>query len=130
MFFHAGLGSLVGVVVGAVEILQRYRDAPFRAVFNPWGVGYIVLNPAVSYGAFWVLYYWTGPPPSDAAGHTDPLQLLGLSAGAGFGRATVFRARAGHHLPAERQGVRFRAGNRGRNAARRGRPSVGPAARQ
>ena len=52
---YAALGSLVGVAVGAVEILQRYRDAPFRAVFNGWGIGYVVLNAAVSYGAFWVL---------------------------------------------------------------------------
>ena len=30
----------------------RYRDAPFRAVFNGCGIGYVVLNAAVSYGAF------------------------------------------------------------------------------
>ena len=29
---YAALGSLVGVAVGAVEILQRYRDAPFRSI--------------------------------------------------------------------------------------------------
>ena len=29
---YAVLGSLVGVAVGTVEILQRYRDAPFRAI--------------------------------------------------------------------------------------------------
>ena len=40
---YAALGSLVGVAVGAVEILQRYRDASFRAVFNGWGIGYVVL---------------------------------------------------------------------------------------
>ena len=49
---YAVLGSSVGVVVGVVEILQRYRDAPFRAVFNGWGAGYVALNAAVSYGAF------------------------------------------------------------------------------
>ena len=29
---YAALGSLGGVAVGAVEILQRYRDAPFRSI--------------------------------------------------------------------------------------------------
>ena len=61
MIGYAGLGAFVGVVVGAVEILQRYRDAPFRAVCNGWGAGYLVLNAAVSYGAFWLLYHWTAP---------------------------------------------------------------------
>ena len=89
----AALGSLVGVVVGAVEILQRYRDAPFRAACNVWGIAYVVLNAAVSYGAFWVLYHWGGSAASDASGETDPLHLLGLSAGAGFGGAALIRAR-------------------------------------
>ena len=93
LFSYAALGSLVGVVVGAVEILQRYRDAPFRAVFNVWGIGYVVLNAAVSYGAFWVLYHWIGTPPSDASGPSEPLHLLGLAAGAGFGGAALIRAR-------------------------------------
>ena len=46
-----GYASLVGVVVGAIEILQRYRDAPFRALFTGWGIGYMLLNRAVRYGA-------------------------------------------------------------------------------
>ena len=49
---YAALGALVGLVVGTVEILQRYRDAPFRAVFNLWGGGYVLLNAAISYGTF------------------------------------------------------------------------------
>ena len=90
---YAVLGSSVGVVVGVVEILQRYRDAPFRAVFNGWGVGYVALNAAVSYGAFWVLYHWIGAPPLGAAGPSDALHLLALAASAGFGGATLIRAR-------------------------------------
>ena len=93
LFSYAVLGSAVGVVVGAVEILQRYRDAPFRAVFNGWGVGYVLLNAAVSYGAFWVLYHWIDAPTPDAPGQNDPLHLLGLAAGAGFGGAALIRAR-------------------------------------
>ena len=93
LFSYAVLGSAVGVVVGAVEILQRYRDAPFRAVFNGWGAGYVLLNAAVSYGAFWVLYHWADAPGSDASGQADPLHLLGLAAGAGFGGAALIRAR-------------------------------------
>ena len=55
LFSYAALGAAVGGVVGAVEILQRYRDAPFRAVFNGWGACHLLLNAAVSYGAFWIL---------------------------------------------------------------------------
>ena len=100
---YAALGSLVGVAVGAVEILQRYRDAPFRAVFNGWGIGYVVLNAAVSYGAFWVLYHWLDTPPADASGQSDTLHLLGLAAGAGFGGAALIRARlATIRLPSKR----------------------------
>ena len=69
---YAALGSLVGVAVGAVEILQRYRDAPFRAVFNGWGIGYVVLNAAVSYGAFWVLYHWLDTPQPMPPGNPIP----------------------------------------------------------
>ena len=32
--WYAALGSLVGFVVGAGENLQRYRDTPFRDVFD------------------------------------------------------------------------------------------------
>ena len=49
------------------------------------GIGYVVLNAAVSYGAFWVLYHWLDTPPADASGQSDTLHLLGLAAGAGFG---------------------------------------------
>ena len=90
---YALLGALVGLVVGAVEILQRYRDAPFRAVFNLWGVGYVLLNAAISYGTFWVAYHWAGTPPAAASAESNTLQLLGLSATAGFGGAAVIRAR-------------------------------------
>ena len=95
----ATLGSLVGVVVGAVEILQRYRDAPFRAACNVWGIAYVVLNAAVSHGAFRVLYHWGGSAASDASGETDPLHLLGLSAGAGFGGCRVDTRAACHRSP-------------------------------
>ena len=73
---YAALGSLVGVAVGAVEILQRYRDAPFRAIDTP---------------------------PADASGQSDTLHLLGLAAGAGFGGAALIRARlATIRLPSKR----------------------------
>ena len=93
LFSYAALGGAVGMVVGAVEILQRYRNAPFRAVCNGWGVGYLLLNAAVSYGAFWFLYYWTDAPVPDAPGQTDMPHLLGVAAGAGFGGAALIRAR-------------------------------------
>ena len=60
---------------------------------NGWGIGYVVLNAAVSYGAFWVLYHWLDTPPADASGQSDTLHLMGLAAGAGFGGAALIRAR-------------------------------------
>ena len=74
---YAALGGAVGMVVGAVEILQRYRDAPFRAAFNGWAAGYLPLNAAVSYGTFWILYYWIDAPVPDASGQTGMQHLLG-----------------------------------------------------
>ena len=93
LFGYDAFGSLVGVAAGAVEILQRYRDAPFRAVFNAWGIGYVALNAVVSYGAFWVLYHWIGSSPSEASGQSPTVHLMGLAAGAGFGGAALIRAR-------------------------------------
>ena len=93
LYGYAVLGALVGLVVGAVEILQRYRDAPFRAIFNLWAVGYVLLNAAISYGAFWVVFHWAGTPSPAPSGESNTLQLLGLSATAGFGGAALIRAR-------------------------------------
>ena len=103
---YAALDSSVGAVVGVVEILQRYRDAPLRAVCSGGGVDYVVLNAAVSYGAFRVLYHWIETPRLGDAGQPDALHLLGLAAGAGFGGATPTRE-ARHHSPPERTGVGF-----------------------
>ena len=89
LFFHAGLGSLVGVVVGAVEILQRYRDAPFRAVFNAWGVGYIVLNVAG------VVRCVLGPLLLDRAAAVRRRQAHRSAATAGVVRGRRFRRRHG-----------------------------------
>ena len=92
----AVLGSLVGVAVGAVEIRQRYRAIP-RGVPR-LGIGYVVLNAAVSYGAFGVLYYWINAPPSDASRQSATLHLMGLAAGAALIRARLATIR----LPSKR----------------------------
>ena len=39
------------------------------------------------------LYYWIGTQPSEAREQSDPLQLLGIAAGAGFGGIAPLRAR-------------------------------------
>jgi len=85
LYGYAVLGALIGLAVGAVEILQRYRDAPFRAVCNLWGIGYVVLNAAVSYATFWVVHHW--------AEGSNTLQSLGLAVTAGFGGAALIRAK-------------------------------------
>ncbi|MGH7199570.1 MAG: hypothetical protein ACREJB_03135, partial [Planctomycetaceae bacterium] len=40
--------------VGAVEVFQRYRAEPFRALLNRWGGAYVAFNGIVAAAAFWV----------------------------------------------------------------------------
>jgi hypothetical protein len=38
----------LGAIIGFVEILARYKDAPFKVAFSPPGLMYIVINAGVS----------------------------------------------------------------------------------
>jgi hypothetical protein len=42
------LVSLAGVIVGASELVARYRDDPWRAVWNGPGFGYLFVNGAAA----------------------------------------------------------------------------------
>lgn len=44
----------VAAAVGGAELLTRYRDAPWRAVSTPWGLGYLILNGLFGVAAFWM----------------------------------------------------------------------------
>lgn len=43
----------LGAIVGFVEILARYKDAPFKVSFSPPGILYILINAGVSALALW-----------------------------------------------------------------------------
>ncbi len=36
--------ALIGALVGAVELIARYRDDPFRAIIVPSAVVYMLIN--------------------------------------------------------------------------------------
>ncbi len=82
------VAALLGALVGVVEVLQRYRAEPFRALSNLWGLGYTAFNGGVALIAFFVL-----TRASQLTDDTADLDLLSSSAAAGFGSAAVLRAK-------------------------------------
>lgn len=83
-----GIAAVLGGIVGAIEIFQRYRAEPFHALGNVWGLGYVVFNAAVALAAMFVLVR------SEAlSGKTSELDLLRWSAAAGFGSAAMLRTK-------------------------------------
>ena len=107
LYGYAVLGALVGLVVGAVEILQRYRDAPFRAVFNLWGVGYVLLNAAISYGTFWIVYHWAGTPFSRAPRRIQYPSIAGTLCDRRVRWRGADTCKIHQHSPSQRAGVRL-----------------------
>lgn len=53
--YYLGLSVIFGAMVGASEIMSRYRDEPFRAIFSPPGRVYMLLNGVVSASAYLLL---------------------------------------------------------------------------
>lgn len=84
----------IGGVVGAVEILGRYRHAPARAVLTGNGVVYILINV----GAAWAAYYMLNEFQvfKDRTVAKDLVSVL--TAGFGslvFMRSSIFKVRVG-----------------------------------
>jgi hypothetical protein len=79
--------ALFGMSVGFSEILSRYRDEPLLACSTSGGVLYLLLNGALSLGAFWLLCRY----PSIFSSLKGDLFLTSVVAG--FGAVTVFRAK-------------------------------------
>ena len=52
MAWYASLAILVGELVGFSEITTRYRDEPLRAMFNRFGISYLLVNGFLSACAF------------------------------------------------------------------------------
>jgi hypothetical protein len=78
---------LFGALTGAAEVLARYRDEPFAAIFSPPGVWYMLLNGVISGAAYGVLdRYGDNVFP----GVKDGLMRSVL---AGFGAMVVMRSK-------------------------------------
>lgn len=85
---------VIGALVGAVEILGRYRHAPFRAVLTWPGLFYILVN----IGAAWVAYYMLGAFEVFASTTVAKDLTHVLTAGLGslvFMRSSVFNLKIG-----------------------------------
>lgn len=82
------LAGLVGFSIGSVELFQRYKAEPLRAVFSLWGLLFSLFNGVVSAGAYLLLFTWSAG--SDAM---PVLEQLNLVATGGIGAAVVLRAK-------------------------------------
>jgi hypothetical protein len=84
----------IGGIVGAVEILGRYRHAPTRAMLTGNGISYIVINIAAAWGAYYLLDAFQVFKETTVA--KDVTQIL--TAGFGslvFMRSSIFKVRVG-----------------------------------
>jgi hypothetical protein len=82
--------ALAGGAVGIAELIARYRDAPFRAIFEPYSFLYQAINALAAVSAFWLIttYGWTFG--IDA---TNPARLhLSQWLVAAFGSMALFRS--------------------------------------
>jgi hypothetical protein len=86
--WYASLAILCGELVGFSEITTRYRDEPLRAMFNRFGISYLLINGFLSGCAFWLVRAHAGsifPSLKDS-----PLMSAVV---AGFGAMTVLRSK-------------------------------------
>lgn len=59
-FVFLMLSMLFGALVGAAEVMARYRDEPFAATFSWPGLSYLALNGFISAAAYGLLVYYKG----------------------------------------------------------------------
>src|SRR5260370_36236847 len=89
--------AVLGGVVGASELISRYKDNPWAAIKNWPAIFYIAINCAASVGALGLIhaYGWFGQSRWTQV-------LMGGGSGMAFFRSALFAVRAGH------RGVRVR----------------------
>ena len=82
--------ALLGGVVGASELISRYKDNPWAAIRSWPAIFYIVINSAASAGALGLIHAngWFG------SSHWTQILMAGVSAMAFF-RTSLFVVRAG-----------------------------------
>ena len=88
--------ALFGALVGSAELINRYRDAPVRSLWNPAAVAYILLNIAASAGALALVqtFDWKFGGGSEEAVRWNRVLVAGFGAMALF-RTSLFIVRAG-----------------------------------
>jgi hypothetical protein len=87
LFLLATTAVLLGTVVGATEILRRYRDEPFQALVTLPAVNYVLLNGLISLASFALLRRY----PRFIPGLDHDLVMTALAAG--FGGMMVARSK-------------------------------------
>jgi hypothetical protein len=95
--WYAMSAMIIGGVVGAVEILGRYRHSPVRAVLTWSGFSYILINIAAAWAAYYMLGVFQVFSPHPSAEAQDLLERV-LTAGFGslvFLRSSFFKVRVG-----------------------------------
>jgi len=84
------LTAFFGCLLGASEIISRYRDEPLKAVFNVYGATYLVTNASVSLAAFMLLARYHDKLLPAAIRHEDGILMAFF---AGFGAMIVLRSK-------------------------------------
>lgn len=97
--------AALGGLLGATEIVGRYRDEPLRCLFTPPGIIYVVINMAASFSAYALacVFQWKIDLGAVTGQSTDPhstsaqwtmVLITGLSAMALF-RSSLFIRKVG-----------------------------------
>lgn len=79
---------VLGALVGAGELVSRFRDEPTRAIASFPGALYLTVNGVASVAALVTLWVFGWDPAPDSPEQTRLLQILA----AGFGAMAVFRS--------------------------------------
>jgi hypothetical protein len=82
------LSMACGLLVGMAELIGRYRDEPYRAVRNPFGLVYVATNAGLSAIAYFLLIYYRGDIFSNLS---DDKFLTAIVAG--FGAMVIMRSK-------------------------------------
>jgi len=83
--------AIFGGVIGSTELLTRYRDAPFKALWSLHAGSYIFLNVFASIGALWLTRLFGVTFGLDASTEVEKLRWAQVFV-AGFGAMILFRS--------------------------------------
>lgn len=90
------VASAIGALIGAGEIVSRYKDAPFEAIRTRPGAIYLGVNAGASLAALVLMTYLNWP--AETTGQLSPWMTRALAAGFGamvFFRTSLLTVRAG-----------------------------------